>query len=170
LDGGIAALQELNAFERIAESRIQEAMRNGEMNVSKRGYLEERADLDSPEAIAAKVLGNANITPPWLQEDKKIRTTVSEIRERIACGGDIAEKEIEDVNEAIRRFNLSCPPLFQRRLFERSRETSTDISRPRASGSREWASVERESLSLAEAGSSRTAAGGWRPSHRLGDL
>jgi hypothetical protein len=174
LDGGVAALQELNAFERIAESRIQDAIRNGEMNVSKKGPLEDRADLDSPEAIAAKVLGSANITPPWLQEDKKLRTRVSGLRGRLASGGAISEEEIEDVNTAIRRFNLSCPPQFQRRLFDGDRKKSADVSRPRAGGSREWATVERESLavSLAEAGSgsSLATAGGWRLSHRLGDL
>jgi hypothetical protein len=139
LDGGVAALQELNAFERIAESRIQEAMRNGEMDVSKKGSLDERSDLDSPEAIAAKVVGNANITPAWLQEEKQLRTTVSALRGRLACGGDISQKEIEDVNAATRRFNLNCPPRFQRRLFDRDFETSVDTSRSRgwgAAGSR----------------------------------
>lgn len=91
------------------DQMVQENMENEDIRhlLGKPLDLNESLDFDYQ---MTKTLKNAGYLPPWVELQH-------EIRDQIACllpkldhltGGEI-DKEIEEINQKIRKYNLSCP-------------------------------------------------------------
>jgi len=130
LDAGVAGLNEMSAFESIAERRIQEALAKGDFDRLKiHGQpldLGQRPSLDDSDALAAKVLRNANVLPEWVEGENRMRAQIDAFRLRLrespGEGLSKLEAEAELINEQIRRYNLRCPPKLQKHFLDVSRE------------------------------------------------
>eukprot|EP00928_Gymnodinium_smaydae_P077241 TRINITY_DN60470_c0_g1_i1.p1 TRINITY_DN60470_c0_g1~~TRINITY_DN60470_c0_g1_i1.p1 ORF type:complete len:205 (-),score=35.88 TRINITY_DN60470_c0_g1_i1:130-663(-) len=118
VDQGVAAMQELSAFERIAEQRIQEAKKAGQFrNLPGAGkpMSDSRPDLNDENALAAKLLRNANVLPGWIEEQQAFRARLMRLEEARSRGEDVQHEE-KLVVDSIRAFNRRCPPQFQQAL------------------------------------------------------
>jgi len=127
LDAGVAGLNEMSAFESLAERRIVEAAAVGAFDNlqghGKRIDLDARPDLESSEALAVKVLKNANVQPAWVEAENRIRGRIEKFRETLQGGFHEgrhanASSEVAALNAEIRQYNLRCPPKFQKPLLD----------------------------------------------------
>lgn len=97
------------AFEKIAEERIKEAMERGEFdNLPGKGkplVLEEESHLPPDLRMAYKILKNAGCLPPELELRKEIRTT----KDMLAGMKDTQEKyrQIKKLNYLIMKLNMT---------------------------------------------------------------
>lgn len=120
LDHGIAAVQELSAFERIAERKIQEAQQAGELSNlpgAGRPFDVSRADVSDPDVLEAKILKNAGVLPGWIEEQQALRAEISLLDKRAASDDNVSE-QAKHINSKIRAFNQRCPPQFQQPLWK----------------------------------------------------
>merc|ERR1711874_563912 len=87
LDAGIAGLNEMSAFESMAERRISEAAADGAFdNLDGKGRpidLDARIAVDNADALGAKILRNANIRPEWLETENAVRTSIEKFRAKL---------------------------------------------------------------------------------------
>eukprot|EP00927_Polykrikos_kofoidii_P055007 TRINITY_DN49325_c0_g1_i1.p1 TRINITY_DN49325_c0_g1~~TRINITY_DN49325_c0_g1_i1.p1 ORF type:complete len:168 (-),score=33.80 TRINITY_DN49325_c0_g1_i1:79-582(-) len=121
IDHGVAAVQELSAFERIAEQRIKEAQESGALSNLKgsgKPLRDDRPDLSDAEALGAKLLKDANVLPPWMEEQQALQKEITRLDQAAVDGSDVSEL-VTRVNDRIRTFNRRCPPRFQKPLWTR---------------------------------------------------
>jgi len=94
-------------FEKIAEERINAALKNGAFdNLEGAGKPLPKEDLNIPEdlRLAYRILKNANFTPPELELKKDIKTT----EELLISMEDTKEKYkvLKKVNHMITKYNI----------------------------------------------------------------
>lgn len=126
LDRGWAAFEELSAFGQVAERRIREAQRSGELSgLSGEGrpLREDRPDLGDPDVLAAKLLKDAQVIPAWMEDFRLLRVDL-ECFDEAARVGSATETMLQKVNDKVRSLNKSCPPQFQQPLRSLRRGTS----------------------------------------------
>ncbi|KMJ55615.1 hypothetical protein AB685_26310 [Bacillus sp. LL01] len=64
--------------------------------------------------VLDRTIRNANYLPPWIKLQHEIR---DELNQLLKGKPSAYEENIELINNKIRKFNLSCPPSFQKRLI-----------------------------------------------------
>ncbi|TCP58985.1 uncharacterized protein DUF1992 [Tumebacillus sp. BK434] len=65
------------------------------------------------------ILKNANVLPPWLELQHKIRDEIKKVLDALDSGKQVElETAVFPINEMIKKYNLSCPfPMQKTRIF-----------------------------------------------------